>query len=102
MGDYLKIDASLVSYVGITDSAGTGSYYINGKYTCRPPISNMNISVESIRDTQLFAVSEGMENDNADRNAPVSLVENIHRYYQKNADNVENIEEALDDLYGVV
>ncbi len=102
MGDYLKIDASMVSYLGLSDSVGNGSYYMSGRYTSRGPQINTRISIESLNNTQLYAVSEGMEKDFPDSNTSISLVEELHRYYQKNTENSDDFEKIFEKLFGIV
>lgn len=102
MGDYLKIDASMVSYLGLSDSAGRGSYYMSGRYVSRGPQTNTRISVESLNNTQLYAVSEGMEKDFSDSNTAISLVEELHRYYQKNAENSDDFDAIFETLFEII
>lgn len=102
MGEYLKIDASMVSYLGLSDSAGRGSYYMSGRYTSRGPQINTRISIDCLNKTQLYTVGENLETALPEDNTVISVTEELNRFYQKNFENTDDFEVIFEKLFNLV
>jgi len=94
MGNSTKILFSAVTRIGTACAANDDKIYANGKFIHPSSADFSQISLETDDSNCLFALSDGME----DEDTGISVINELKKFHEKTKSSSKNIQVKLDDL----
>lgn len=101
MDGNVRVSSSVVSHAGDAAREMDHSFFVNGRFSDNRMKNDVQVSVESIDDLQVFAVYSGMELGTGNRKSSMSVSEELKRFVEKNRDQ-DNVDDLLEGFYELV
>ena len=94
MENTTKISISAVTHIGTACTVNDNRIYANGKFLHQSAADYLQISLETGDGKCLFALSDGME----DEDSGISLINDLRKFHQKAQNSSKGIHVKLDEL----
>jgi len=98
MDKEIKLSASVISRIGVSNLKNETNYYMNGKCLRDKEISSVQSTIQVSGSTYLFAVSDQMDAETADRDSSISFTAEISKYYNEIAIKQSEFSHKLEEL----
>lgn len=102
MEDNIRISSSVISHIGDASQYNEDSYFANGQFMYQRKDCDVQVSISSSEDMQVFAVSKGMNAGYDGGKSSLSFNNELKRFMDKNQDGRKTADELFTKLYELV
>ena len=102
MEDNIRISSSVISHIGDASQYNEDSYFANGQFMYQRKDRDVQVSISSSEDMQVFAVSKGMNAGYDGGKSSLSFNNELKRFMDKNQDGRKTADELFTKLYELV
>jgi serine/threonine protein phosphatase PrpC/LysM repeat protein len=98
MEDKIRINASVVSNIGMVSAENLDNFYMNGRFMYEHETDNIQVSVGDSGREYLFAVSDGMDRHIPEKRMVVSAVRELQKFQDRIKSSGKDINVKLGQL----
>lgn len=98
MDNLIKLNASVVSRMGVVNETNENNFYLNGRVILNRHINSVQASIEKSGHEYVFAVADGMDRETVDKNSSISVIKELKKFHEKMKNSEKDFEYKFEDL----
>ncbi|MGI6777511.1 MAG: LysM peptidoglycan-binding domain-containing protein [Acetivibrionales bacterium] len=98
MDNLIKLNASVISRMGIGNQYNDNNFYLDGRSKYDFDLEGVQVSIENSADGYLFAITDGMDREASDKNSSISMIKELKKFHDKMKKTHKDFEVGFDEL----